>query len=201
MKQARWLIVAVILVNGACSSSKSTTPTSAPATNSSVTTTGNTTTGNTTTGNTVAQAALNPIKACTVLGPADFKTVGITVDNAGEDVSQNFTLSTTTSVACQWTNFDNNQGGSWELVIGTGDAKSAYASDLLLAAIDTVTKLPIGDEAYLADKVSSLDKTDHDFAAGVRISDTYFTMSTTDDKGADAVTALAKVVAGRLPKS
>ncbi len=196
MKQARWLIVAIVMLTAACSSSKSSAPTAAPATSSAATTTGNTTTGNT-----VAQTAVNPIKACTVLTPADFKAVGVTVDNAGEDVSQNFNLSTTTSVACQWTNFDNNKGGSWELVIGTGDAKSAYDSDLLLAGIDTVTKLPIGDEAYLADKVSSLDKTDHDFQAGVRIGDTYFTMSTTDDKGADAVTALAKLVAGRLTKS
>ena len=127
--------------------------------------------------------------------------MGFTVDNEGADVSQNFSLATTTSVACQWTNFDNNQGGSWELVIGTGDAKSAFASDLSLAGLNTVTKLSIGDEAYLADKVSSLDKTDHDFEAGVRIGDTYFTMSTTDDKGGEAITALAKLVADRLAKS
>ena len=159
-----------------------------------------TSTGDSSTVETGASPAVDPTKACTVLGPADFKTVGFTLDSAGEDVSQNFNLSTTTSVACQWTNFDNNQGGSWELVIGTGDAKSAFASDLSLAQLDTVTKLSIGDEAYLADKVSSSDKTDHDFDAGVRIGDTYFTISTTDDKGGGAVTALAKLVADRLKK-
>lgn len=197
MRQARSLILALVLIAGACSSSKSSAPTAAPATGGG----SSTSTGDSSTGDTGASTAVNPIKACTVLGPADFKTVGFTVDNEGADVSQNFSLATTTSVACQWTNFDNNQGGSWELVIGTGDAKSAFASDLSLAGLNTVTKLSIGDEAYLADKVSSLDKTDHDFEAGVRIGDTYFTMSTTDDKGRDAITALAKLVADRLAKS
>jgi hypothetical protein len=195
MRQARPLVLAVVLLTGACSSSKSTAPTAAATSGASATSTGDSSTGET-----GASPAVDPTKACMVLGAADFKTVGFTVDNAGEDVSQNFNLSTTTSVACQWTNFDNNQGGSWELVIGTGDAKSAFAGDLSLAQLDTVTKLSIGDEAYLADKVSSSDKTDHDFEAGVRIGDTYFTMSTTDDKGGDAVTALAKLVADRLTK-
>ena len=133
-----------------------------------------------------------------MLSPADFAAVGFTVDHAGEDVSKNFNLSTTSSQACQWTNFDNKVGGSWELVIGTGGAKDAFASDLSLAQLGKVTRPSIGDEAYLEDKTSSFDATDHDFELGVRIGDTFFTMSTTDDTGAGAVTALAKVVASRL---
>jgi hypothetical protein len=177
MRQKRPLILAVVLMTGACSSSPITAPPAAPATGASATSAGDSGTGDT-----GARTAVDPIKACTVLGPADFKTVGFTVDQEGEDVSENFNLSTTTSVACQWTNFDNNQGGSWELVIGTGDATAAYDSDL-------------------ADKTTSSDNTDHDFEAGVRIGDTYFTMSTTDDKGGDAITALAKLVADRLATS
>jgi hypothetical protein len=197
MRCARPLLLAVVVLTGACgSNSKSSSPTAAPGPAGSTTTTAGSGTGDTT-----GHAAVAVTKACTVLGPADFKAVGFTVDSEGEDVSQNFNLSTTTSVACQWTNFDNNQGGSWELVIGTGDAKAAFAGDLLLAKIDTVTKLSIGDESYLADKVTSSDKTDHDFEAGVRIGDTYFTMSSTDDKGADAVTALAKLVVDRITKA
>jgi hypothetical protein len=197
MRRARRLILAFVVLTAACGSSgKTSSPTAVPAPAGPATSTADGSTGDTRASTVVAVT-----KACTVLAPADFKAVGFTVDSEGEDVSENFNLSTTTSVACQWTNFDNNQGGSWELVIGTGDAKAAFAGDLLLARIDTVTKLSIGDEAYLADKVTSSDKTDHDFEVGVRIGDTYFTMSSTDDNGADAVTALAKLVVDRITKA
>lgn len=169
-------IVAIVLLTGACSGGDSTAPTT-------------------------GAAIADPIDACAVLGPADFKTVGFTVESEGEDVSDNFNLSTTTSVACQWTNFDDNQGGSWELVIGAGGAESAYESDLSLAELDTVSKLAIGDDAYFVDKTSSLDATDHDFEAGVLVGDTYFTMSTTDDRGGEAIAALATLVADQLEKS
>jgi hypothetical protein len=139
--------------------------------------------------------------ACTVLHPSDFATVGYTVAREGDDVSQNFVLDTTTSVACQWSNDDNNHSDSWELAIGTGGAKAAYASDLQFAQFDTVTKLTMGDESFIADEVRASDKSDHDYSVSVRTGDTYFTMSTTSDTGADAVKSLAKLVLGRLTKS
>ena len=142
--------------------------------------------------------AVDVTDACSFLSRADFAGVGFTVAEEGEDVSENFNLSTTSSVACQWMNDDDNISSSWELVIGTGDAEAAFASDLGFAQFDTVTTLEIGDESFLADKVSSFDSTDHDFEAGVRIGDIYFTMSTTDDRGAEAIVALANLVVARL---
>ena len=181
MRHFRPLVLAVIVMTGACSGDKaSTTTASTPASNTAVST------------------PVDVTDACALLSPADFATVGVTVDAEGVDVSENFNLATTSSVACQWTNFDNNVGGSWELVIGKGDAEAAFASDLTFAETNTVTRPQLGDDAYLEDKVSSFDSADHDFAAGVRIGDTYFTLSTTDDGGADAITALATLVADQL---
>ena len=136
--------------------------------------------------------------ACAFLSPADFAGAGFTVASDGEDVSENFNLATTSSVACQWMSDVDNISSSWELVIGTGDAATAFATDLGFAGLDTVTRPELGDEAYLVDKVSSFDAADHDFEVGVRIGDVYFTLSTTDDRGADALTALATLVAERL---
>ena len=100
-----------------------------------------------------SNAAGDATDACSVLAPADFAVVGFTVDADGEDVSENFNVATTSSVACQWTNFDDNVGGSWELVIGTGDAEAAYEFEVSFAALDTFTTLDIGDEALvLADR-------------------------------------------------
>ena len=181
MRHFRPLLLAVIVLTGACSDDKnSTSPASTP------------------TSDTVVSTPVDVTDACALLSPADFATVGVTVDAEGVDVSENFNLATTSSVACQWTNFDNNVGGSWELVIGKGDAEAAFASDLSFAEMNTFTTPELGDEAYLEDKVSSFDSTDHDFEAGVRIGDTYFTLSTTDDGGADAITALATLVADQL---
>jgi hypothetical protein len=197
MSRAQPLILAMTLLAAAgCGSDKSAAPTGTAAGGGSPTSAGGKSTGDTGVSSIAAVT-----DACTVLAPSDFKAVGFTVESAGEDVSQNFNLSTTTSVACQWTNFDDNQGGSWELVIGHGDAKAAYDGDLLLSKIDTVTKLSIGDEAFLADKVTSSDPNDHDFEAAVRLGDTYFTMSTTADNGSGAITTLAKLVIDRLKKS
>ena len=176
------LILTVVLLAGACSNSDKNT----------------TSTASTPTSDTEASPPVDTSDACALLSPADFATVGVTVDDQGVEVSENFTLSTTSSVACQWTNFDNNVGGSWELVIGTGDAAAAFASDLAFAEIDSVTRPDLGDEAYLRDKVSSFDSADHDFEAGVRIGDIFFTMSTTDDHGSDAIAALAALVTDRL---
>lgn len=173
-------LAAIVLLAGACSDGgKSSTTTASTPTSDSA-------------------APVDTTDACAVLSADDFAAVGVTTDAAGVDVSQNFNLATTSSVACQWTNFDNNVGGSWELVIGTGDAAAAFASDLSFAQADTVTTMDLGDEAYLVDKVSSLDSADHDFEAGVRIGDVYFTLSTTDDGGSDAIATLAAVVADRL---
>lgn len=148
----------------------------------------------------VAAVPVDLTRPCTVLSAVDFAGVGVTVDGGGEDVSRNFNLATTASVACQWTNFNNNTGtsGSWELIIGTGDAASAYKSDRSLADLDKVKDPQLGDEAYLADKVSQLDATDHDFEIGVRHGDTYFTLSTTANDGGTAVTALAKIVENHI---
>ena len=180
MRPARPLTLAFVLVLVSCSDS----------TESATTSTAPSDTGSTTT--------FDATDACSVLAPADFAVVGLTVDAEGEDVSENFTLATTSSVACQWTNFDDNVGGSWELIIGTGGAEAAYELEVSFTELDTFTTLAIGDEAYLADKVSSFDATDHDYEAGVRIGDTFFTFSTTDDRGAEAIVALATLVADRL---
>lgn len=147
---------------------------------------------------TASSASADTSNPCALLSPDDFAVVGFTVATEGEDVSESFTLSTASSVACQWMNDDDNISSSWELVIGTGDAEAAFDFELSFAEIDTVTTLEIGDEAYLADKVSSFDSADHDYEAGVRIGDTFFTLSTTDDRGAEAIAALARLVADRL---
>ena len=157
-----------------------------------------TSTASTPTSDTEAGTPVDTSNACALLNAADFASVGVTLDGEGEDVSENFTLATTSSVACQWTNFDNNVGGSWELIIGTGDAEAAFTSDLSFAEINTASTLELGDEAFLEDKVSSFDSADHDFEAGVRIGDIYFTMSTTDDHGSDAIATLAALVTDRL---
>ncbi len=153
MRGTSALVVAVTLLAGACSDGNKDSTTSA----------------STPTSDTVVSTPVDVTDACALLSAADFAAVGVTLDAEGVDVSENFTLATTSSVACQWTNFDN-----------------------------TMTTLELGDEAYLEDKVSSFDSADHDFEAGVRIGDTYFTMSTTDDHGAEAITALATLVADRL---
>ncbi len=177
-----WLILTIVSLAGACGDGDK----------------DSTSTASTPSSDTGASTPVDTSDACALLTPADFATVGVTVDDEGVDVSENFSLSTTSSVACQWTNFDNNVGGSWELVIGTGDAKAAFEFDLGFAEIDSVTRPDLGDDAFLVDKVSSLDSADHDFEAGVRIGDIYFTMSTTDDHGSDAIAALAALVADRL---
>lgn len=180
MRLARLLTVALVLLSVSCgdsddSSSASTAPP-----------------------DTGTNAPVDTTDACSLLSPADFAAVGFTVDAEGEDVSENFTVSTTSSVACQWMSEDDNIGSSWELIIGTGDAEAAYEFEFSFAAIDAITTLAIGDESYLADRVSVIDSSDHDFEAGVRIGDTYFTVSTTDDRGAEAILALAALVADRL---
>ncbi|MEQ1873408.1 MAG: hypothetical protein ABL953_06740 [Ilumatobacteraceae bacterium] len=182
MRSPRALILAALLVLGACSDDNhdgENTP-------------------STDTSDTVDSQPVDASNACALLSPNDFAVVGFTVDDDGVDVSENFTLATTSSVACQWTNFDDNVGGSWELIIGIGDAEAAYEFEVSFAQLDTFTTLDIGDEAYLADKVSSFDADDHDYEAGVRVSDTFFTLSTTDDRGAEAIVALATLIADRL---
>ena len=175
-------MLAALVVLGACSDDNQ-DGTSTPSTDAS---------------DTVDSPPVAASNACALLSPDDFAVAGFTVDDDGVDVSENFNLATTSSVACQWTNFDDNVGGSWELIIGTGDAQAAYEFELSFAQLDTFTTLDIGDEAYLADKVSSFDADDHDYEAGVRIGDTFFTLSTTDDSGAEAIAALAELVADRL---
>ena len=174
------LLVAVCLLTAACSESDG-----SPSASSAPSDTG-------------SNAAVDVTDACSFLGPADFAVVGFTVDAEGEDVSENFTLSTTSSVACQWMSDDDNISSSWELVIGTGDAQAAYDFELAFAELDAITTLAIGAESYLADKVSSFDSADHDYEVGVRSGDTFFTLSTTDDRGLDAIAALARLVADRL---
>ncbi|MBI4884151.1 MAG: hypothetical protein HY826_08860 [Actinobacteria bacterium] len=147
---------------------------------------------------TEAGTASVPGDICSVLSSADFADVGFTVVVDGQDVSENFNLATTTSSACQWMTDDDNIASSWELVIGSGDAQAAFDFDLSFAELDSVTSVAIGDESFLVDEASSLDAADHDFAAGVRIGDVYFTISTTDDRGSDAIAALAQLVADRL---
>ena len=147
---------------------------------------------------TTAETAVDASDACIFLSPADFSDVGFTADGEGEDVSENFTLFTTSSVACQWTTSDDNIGSSWELIIGRGEAKAAYDFELAFAQQDTITTLDLVDEAFLVDKVSSFDSADHDFEVAVRRGDTFFTLSTTDDRGADAIVALATLVANQL---
>lgn len=184
MRSFQAVLVAVGLVATACSDSDTGSDDSPSA--------------STVSSDTASRPAVDATDACSLLSPADFAVVGFTVDAEGDDVSENFNLATTASAACQWTYFDDNVGGSWELVIGTGDAEAAYEFEVSFAALDTFTTLEIGDEAYLADKVSSVDATDHDFEAGVRIGDIIFTVSTTDDNGAEAIVALATLIAERL---
>ena len=78
--------------------------------------------------------------------------------------------------------------------MGTPPLRHRAASDRSLAGLDKVKDLQLGDEAYLADKVSQLDATDHDFDICIRHGDTYFTLSTTANDGGTAVAALAKIV-------
>lgn len=159
---------------------------------------GNGTPSSTTSIQTVASVAVDLTDACTFLSPSNFADVSFTVDGDPEDVGERFSVSTTSSVACQWMTSDDNIGSSWELVIGTGDAEAAYDSELLFAPQDTATTVDLGDEAVLIDKVSSFDSTDHDFEVAVRRGDVFFTLSTTDDRGAEAIVALATLVANRL---
>ena len=180
MRFARPTVLALVVLSASCSGDDSTDP--AP----------------TAISDTAGSTSVDVTDACSLLSPADFAVVGFTVDAEGEDVSENFNLATTSSAACQWINDDDNISSSWELVIGTGDAAAAFASELAFAELDTMTPLRIGDEAYLADKVSTFDSADHDFEAGVRIGDIFFTVSTTDDRGAEAIAALATLVADRL---
>ncbi len=147
---------------------------------------------------TPVNADIDVTDACAFLSSADFAAVGFTVEGNGEDVSGNFNLSTTSSVACQWMTFDDNIGSSWELVIGSGDAEATYDFDSSFVGQDTVTPVDLGDEAYLADKVSSFDSADHDFEVGVRIGDIFFKLSTLDDRSVEAIVALATLVANQL---
>jgi len=147
---------------------------------------------------TSAGIAVDVTDACTFLSTDDFAAVGFTVDGDPEDVSDRFSLSTTSSVACQWMTSDDNISSSWELVIGSGGAEAAYALELSFAAQDTITTVDLGGEAFLADIASSFDSADHDFEVGVRIDDTFFTLSTTDDRGAEAIVALTALVADQL---
>lgn len=175
------LVVIAALLLGACSSGDD-----------------DSTAGSISPSDTASTATVDATDACAFLGPADFAAVGFTVDAEGEDVSENFTLSTTSSVACQWMSDDDNIGSSWELIIGSGDAEAAYEFEVAFAAIDTITTLAIGDESYLADRVSVIDSSDHDFEVGVRSGDIFFRVSTTDDRGVEAIEALATLVADRL---
>ena len=145
-----------------------------------------------------AIAAVDLTNACAFLSVADFAAAGFTADGDGVDVSENFTLSTTSSVACQWTTTVDNIGSSWELIIGNGDAQTAYDSELSFAQPAAVTTVDLVDEAFLIDKVSSFDSADHDFEVAARRGDTFFTLSTTDDRGAEAIVALATLVANQL---
>ena len=152
----------------------------------------------TTSSGSAAIAAVDLTNACAFLGAADFAAAGFTADGEGIDVSDSFNVSTTSSVACQWTTTDDNIGSSWELIIGRGEAQAAYDFELSFAQQDTITTLDLVDEAFLVDKVSSFDSADHDFEVAVRRGDTFFTLSTTDDRGVEAIVALATLVANQL---
>lgn len=148
-----------------------------------------------------ARTAADPPDPCALLTAQDFAAVGVTLEAPGLDLSDQLSLATDTSSACQWMGAEGELRGNWELLIGKGHAKEAFEFDYGFAALDGVEDLDIGDDAFLSDRVDSATPEDYDFETGVLVGDLYITLGSTEDDGRDATIALTRVIAEKLGKS
>jgi hypothetical protein len=143
----------------------------------------------------------DPPDPCKLLTAADFASVGVTLELPGEDLSDQLTLATDSSLACHWMGTEGELQGNWELLIGKGHAKEAFEFDYGFIALDGIEDLELGDDAFLSDRVDAATPEDYDFETGVLLGDLYFTFSTTEDDGREATIELTQLIVERLAES
>jgi hypothetical protein len=115
----------------------------------------------------------------------------------GPGVPLDIGLATESSAGCQW-----RGDGTWDLLVGVGGGARAYEFDRgFFDDLDEVEDLDAGDKAYVLDREAVATPEDYDHEAGVLIGDLYFTLSTTEDDGAEAMRELVPLVAERLAAS